>query len=454
MIDKLEEENPDIFKDKDRTFADLYVKSGLYLTEIVKRLYVGLADVIPDRNERLTHILENQIYGFAPSEIIYNIAKNYVFGGRAGIGSSHLVCRDLTELAKSGGKLEMKFDVVVGNPPYQEEAVGGSTSNDPVYNYFYDLAERVSQKYCLISPARFLSRAGYTQKNWNEKMLNDEHLKVVYYEQKSANVFKDTDIMGGVVVLYRDSEKTFGKIGTFTTFEELNTILIKVSTKTTGTMKTLITGRGVYHLTDAAFSEHPQIVDIQSKGHKNDVGTNAFRILEGLIYFIEKPSDGKEYIRILGLRNNERVYRYIRKDYINSPYGFEKYKVILPKSNGSGAIGEVLSTPLIGEPLIGEPLIGFTETFISIGAFDTEIEGQNCLKYIKSKFSRAMLGVLKVTQDNPRDKWAKVPLQDFTPQSDIDWTKPIPEIDKQLYAKYGLDEKEIAFIEEKVTAME
>ncbi|ANI96953.1 hypothetical protein A9F05_15430 (plasmid) [Lactiplantibacillus plantarum] len=79
MLDKLEEEEPNIFKDKNKTFVDLYVKSGLYLTEIIKRLYIGLEDQIPESNERLTHILEKQIYGFAPSNIIYSIAKNFVF---------------------------------------------------------------------------------------------------------------------------------------------------------------------------------------------------------------------------------------------------------------------------------------------------------------------------------------------------------------------------------------
>ncbi|HMV61141.1 MAG TPA: hypothetical protein PKC07_08040, partial [Agitococcus sp.] len=129
-------------------------------------------------------------------------------------------------------------------------------------------------------------------------------------------------------------------------------------------------------------------------------------------------------------------------------------KVIIPKANGSGAIGEVLSTPLIGEPLIGEPLIGFTETFISVGAFDNELEAQNCLKYIKSKFARTMLGVLKITQNNSKETWSKVPLQDFTPNSDIDWSKSIAQIDQQLYAKYGLNQEEIDFIESKVKAMD
>ena len=140
-----------------------------------------------------------------------------------------------------------------------------------------------------------------------------------------------------------------------------------------------------------------------------------------------------------------------------------KYKVLVPKSNGSGALGEVLSTPLIGEPLIGEPLIGepligepligYTRSFIGIGAFSNKNEAENLMKYVKSKFARTMLGVLKVTQDNNADKWRLVPLQNFTSNSDIDWSKSIPEIDQQLYKKYDLSQDEINFIETKVQAM-
>lgn len=348
----------------------------------------------------------------------------------------------------------MKFDVIVGNPPYQEESVGGSTSNDPIYNHFYDLAEKVSDKYCLISPARFLARAGSTPRQWDEKMLNDKHLKVVHFEQKSDVIFPSTDIMGGIVVLLRDKNKVFGEIGTFVAFKELNSILTKVSSRTSETIDSLITGRGVYRLTEQAIAEYPEIVDIQSKGHKYDVGTSAFKILGELLFFKDEPSDGKSYVRVLGILNNQRVYHYVRDDFINRPFGFDKYKVVLPNANGSGAIGEVSSTPLIGEPILGEPSMAFTETFLSIGAFDSKVEAENCHKYIRSKFARTMLGILKVTQHNPREKWVHVPLQDFTSASDIDWSKSIPEIDQQLYAKYGLTQKEIAFIEEKVKPME
>lgn len=127
----------------------------------------------------------------------------------------------------------------------------------------------------------------------------------------------------------------------------------------------------------------------------------------------------------------------------------DKYKVFVPKANGTGALGEVLSTPLVGEPLIGS-----TETFISIGAFNNRLEAENVMKYIKTKFTRTLLGILKITQDNTSEKWRLVPMQDFTDKSDIDWSKSVPEIDAQLYKKYDLSPDEISFIETKVQEME
>ena len=127
--------------------------------------------------------------------------------------------------------------------------------------------------------------------------------------------------------------------------------------------------------------------------------------------------------------------------------------MFVPAANGSGALGEVLSTPLIGQPLIGQPLIGHTEAFISIGSFSNRQEAEALLKYTKTKFARCMLGILKVTQHNPPAKWRYVPNQNYTSMSDIDWSQSISDIDKQLYAKYGLDKKEIDFIETHVKEM-
>ena len=444
MLDKLEEEEPNIFKDKNKTFVDLYVKSGLYLTEIIKRLYIGLEDQIPESNERLTHILEKQIYGFAPSNIIYSIAKNFVFSPFPNLDNSHLKQLDMIPYAKREKRLDMKFDVVVGNPPYQETANGKSTKDVPVYNYFYDLAERVSTKYILISPARFLFNAGSTDKKWNKKMLSNKHIKVVFYEQDAAKIFPNTDIKGGIAILYRNKDKDFGNIGLFTPFEELDSISNKVSKLTYRTLDEIISNRGQYRFSDLIYKEYPN--DMKKISDRR-IASNAFNNLPNL--FTEKEPHNKfNYVRILGRLDNQRIYRWFRRDYLQEPITFEKWKIILPKANGSGAIGEVLSTPLIGKPLIG-----FTETFISIGVFDNKLEAQNALKYVQSKFARTMLGILKITQDNPKDKWSKVPLQDFTQNSDIDWTKSISDIDQQLYKKYGLNQKEINFIENKVKSM-
>ena len=350
----------------------------------------------------------------------------------------------------SKGERQMKFDVVIGNPPYQEKAQGTSTKDMPIYHKFIDSAFEISEKACLITPARFLFNAGGTPKQWNREMLNNPNVRVVFYEQNSSKVFQNTDIKGGIAVTYFDKKKEFGAIETFTSFDELNSIMKKVHISPEDSLAEIVSNRGVYRYSDLIYKEEEKSMQAVSDRR---IASNAFEKLENLFYS-DYPKDGYEYIKIIGRFNNERTEKWFRKDYMNVPDNFGKYKIIVPKANGSGAIGEVLSTPLIGEPLIGEPLIGYTETFIGIGAFDNKDECISCMKYIKSKFARTMLGILKITQDNTKETWRKVPLQDFTVDSDIDWSQSIEDIDRQLYRKYGLSQEEIEFIESKVRAMD
>ncbi len=458
MVDLLEKENPEIFKNKKLKFIDLYAKSGLYLTELVKRLNVGLKAEIPDETERIRHILEHQIYAVAPSEIIYSIAKAYVYGTDKAVKfDSNLKQYDLVPSAQAGtvkedlvkiyGDENLKFDVVIGNPPYQES---GEARDEPIYHLFMSEAYKVADKVCFITPARFLFNAGQTPKSWNEQMLNDAHLRVEYFTQKSSKVFPNTNIKGGVAITYRDLNKDFGAIEVFTHFEELNSLVRKVTEKDFLPFSDLVYAQGIYRFSNKFFSNFPEADEMQGKGTKNKIVSKSFSNMD-FAFFDEKQNE--QDIKLLGLIGGKRKFRWIAKQYLATPGNFEKYKVFVPEANGSGAIGEVLSTPLIGEPLIGEPLIGHTDTFLSIGSFKTEFEAIALLNYVKTKFARAMLGILKITQHNSRATWAKVPLQDFTPNSDIDWTKSISEIDQQLYAKYGLSQDEIDFIEERVKVM-
>ena len=346
------------------------------------------------------------------------------------------------------GKKAMKFDFIIGNPPYQDETIGeNKTFAPPIYHLFLDGTYKISEHVELIHPARFLFNAGSTPKEWNKKMLDDPHLKVLYYEPNSSKVFVNTDIKGGIAITYHDATQEFGAIKHFVVFEELKSIANKVEKISAESLTSIIYASESYRFTEQMHKEHPEAEVLLSKGHKYDFKTSVLENLNNIVFFSQKPDDG-EYIQILGLVKAKRIYKWIKKQYVQAPNNLFAYKVFVPAANGSGALGEVLSTPLIGEPLIGH-----TQTFISIGCFQTKREAENLLKYIKSKFCRVMLGILKITQHNPGPKWQYVPLQDFTPNSDIDWSQSISEIDQQLYKKYGLDEQEIQFIESHVKEM-
>lgn len=348
-------------------------------------------------------------------------------------------------------KSSMKFDFVIGNPPYQDSR--DNTKDMPIYNEFLDEAYKISDKVEVITPARFLFNAGATPKVWNKKMLNDEYFKVLMYEPDSSKVFDNADIKGGVAIHYRDGTKNFGKIGSFVTYEELRSILCKVDY--THSMTEIGFSEANYHFLPIMYKEHPEIIDkkLISKGNESMIATNVLDSLDNIVFFSEKPDCNKKYIKVWGRKNNKRDFSYIEAKYVSSNTNLDKYKVFVPKSNGSGALGEVLSTPLVGEPLVGEPLVGATQTFISFGSFENEREAQSCLKYIKTKFARTMLGILKITQHNPVPIWKYVPMQDFSSTSDIDWTQSIADVDKQLYKKYGLSNEEIEFIETHVKEM-
>ena len=346
-------------------------------------------------------------------------------------------------------KKGMKFDYIIGNPPYQDETKGeNETYAPPVYHLFMDEAYKIANKVELIHPARFLFKAGSTPKDWNKKMLEDPHFKILYYEGISNKIFPNKDVKGGIVVSYHDNKKDFGAIGIFTPYAELNSILKKVrSSADFKSMETIAISRTAYRLTEKMHEDHPEAISQLSKGHRYDMSTNILELLPQ-IFFDRAPDDGHEYLKILGRLNNARVNKYIRKDYVDDVSDMDKFKLFIPEASGTGKFGETITKPVLAEPYEVS-----TETFMDIGGFDTNEEAQNALNYIIGKFARALLGVMKATQHITPKSFRYIPLQDFTSHSDIDWSKSIPEIDQQLYRKYGLDEKEISFIESHVKEM-
>ena len=452
---------------------EINAKTGLYPLFVAASLYYKEFMAMNDRTGGRFSILdEQQIWKRILRENIFIIAKTpmaKIIATRTLRGYhtdwpvnaeyvENIVEDTKLDVEKEAEKIErlfgyMKFDVVIGNPPYQQEGKGDNARAEPIYHDFMELSYKLSDLSTLITPGRFLFNAGQTPKAWNNKMLSDTHLKIVMYEQNSDKIFPRTDIKGGVVITLRDVTQEFEPIGVFTAFKELNEIIKKVEPSLKfGNFSNLVSSRGNFRFSDKFFKDFPDASSKLGKGSGNMIVSNAFEKLPSV--FVDDTSTSKGYLKLLGRLNGRRKYKYIKREYVLDNEYIDSYKVMIPEANGSGAIGEVLSTPLIGAPLIGAPLIGATDTFICVGPFKDNTEAENALKYVKSKFSRTMLGVKKATQHNPRNTWEFVPLQDFTSHSDIDWNKSIPEIDQQLYKKYNLTKEEIEFIETKVQAMD
>ena len=347
------------------------------------------------------------------------------------------------------GSTSMKFDYVIGNPPYQEEAPGTSTSDKPVYHTFMDAAYSVSDKVELITPARFLFDAGATPSVWNRKMLNDTHFKVLQYESDAKYFFSSIELPGGIAISYRDATRNFGAMKQFIQYNELNKIARKVKEKHEKTLNSIMYPQNKFNLSNL-YEDFPIL--------KTRIGSDGkdkrFRqiVMERFPeIFSEQKSD--DSLRTLGLIGRQREYRYISRRYVEYETWIDKYKVFVPFSNGaSGTLGKEPAR-LISKPALGLPGDGITQTFIGIGEFGTKTEADNLMKYILSKFARILLGILKVTQGNKPETWSYVPLQDFTAHSDIDWSKSVAEIDQQLYRKYDLTADEIEFIETHVKEM-
>jgi hypothetical protein len=460
----------------DARILEINSKSGLYPLYVAYSIFRNrVKEKYPDKEPNTLTVEQQQelwdktvaenVFVLCKTPMAKSITKRTLVGFRAANVNTHYfedMVRQITQRPekfiakikkgqsywKANKNNNMKFNAIVGNPPYNETTE--DTSDKPIYHHFYDISFRISDKVTFITPGRFLFNAGKTPKDWNEKILSDKHFKVIWYESRTSNIFPNIDIPGGVAVTFRDAKQTFKPIKTFTKFHELNLILNKV-----------IDHNGFVSISDFIFPQtkfnlpklfnvFPNYKDIiGSDGKERRLTTSIFSQLD---VFTEQISS-KDDCKIFGLINNKRVTRYINSRYLEASDNIASFKVLIPKSNGSGSIGEAIPTPLIGEPILCGKGMGYTQSFISIGNFDKEEEAKACLSFVKTKFARVMLGILKATQDNSKNVWQFVPVQDFTPNSDIDWSKPIPEIDQQLYKKYQLSAEEVAFIESMIKPM-
>ena len=449
-----------IFNEKSNVL-EINSKTGLYPLYMTYSFYREASkNIIKEeltfekKKEIWNKVLINNLYIICKTPMAREITKRTLLGYTNGGLNTH-VFNDLimqmkekqAQLVKKimspnfwgkGGK-EMKFNAVVGNPPYQQE-IDNSHRPIPLYHHFYEAAFKISDFVSLISPARFLFNAGLTPSEWNKKMLNDEHFKVVKYYKDSHEVFPSADIKGGVIISIRNSNFSYGAIKHFADNPILDSIINKVLNKSNKFLSSIVFGKSTYNLLPKIYEDYPEYKESLTKGNELIFDASIFSLMPSV--FKKEINNNENYLLVYGRKSNQRVAYYINACYVKDNDNLNSYKVILPGANGTGKLGEKL-----GVPFVGKPKELYTQTFMSIGCFSSADEATNLIKYLKTKFLRIMLGTLKVTQNTAKDTWGNVPLIDFENNSIVNWDETSLSLDGQLFKYFELNDEEIKFIE-------
>ena len=442
---------------------DINAKTGLYPLHAAMSLYYQYVqnndDNRFDAESVYRGILENNIYAIAKTPMAKTITERTLTGYKkykTNVAYIENFSNTLKSSIEEGKKQveeafeKVKFDVVIGNPPYQESDGGANASASPTYHYFVEVAKALTPQYIsLIMPSRWYS-GGKGLDSFRDKMLSDIHIRQILDFPNPEEVFPSTNIRGGVCVVNWDkswnSNKNLTRVITF----ENNVIKNDVQR----TIKFDDLDIFIRNSTSVEIIEKINKVTPLHEGRISDFasplkpyGFRGFFIRDERFHadasFLQNP------VKCYG----KGVVGFVERDEIKvKTEWIDKWKIFTARANN---IGTELNDDNFNT-IIGEPSTICTETYIVIGAdlnLD-EVSAQNLSKYLKTKFSRLLHGIAKSSHDAARTTYKFIPLQNFSNDSDIDWSQSIAEIDQQLYRKYKLSEEEIMFIEENVKEME
>ena len=475
MLDMLPQE---LFCNPDTTFLDPACKSGVFLREIAKRLLKGLESQIPDLQERIDHIFHKQLFGIAITELTSLLARRSVYCSKYP-NSEFSVCKfddaqgnirfKRIQHRWSGGKclycgaaqaqynrenklethayewihmvkpeeiFNMKFDVIISNPPYQLSDGGGNgASAKPIYQLFVQKAKKLNPKYMtMITPSRWFT-GGKGLDEFRDEMLHDKRLRVIHDYPEASDCFSGVQIKGGVSYFLWDRDNkgdcsvyshkgndVFGPIerpllekgcDTFIRYNEAVDILHKVMKIEAESMENLVSTRLPFGLPNTYKGNKTQTnsTDLKIYVSGND------REVRGTIAYVPKcmVTKGQEMI----------------------PW----HKVYIAKA-GSGS--DAFPHPILPKPFYGEPGTVCNESYLVIGPFKNKQECENVMSYIATKFFRFLVLQKKNSQNAAKGVYQLVPQQDFSKP----WT------DEELYSKYGITDAEIAFIDSMIRPMD
>ena len=475
ILDTLPQE---LFQSKETTFLDPVTKSGVFLREIAKRLNNGLKDQIPDKQERVNHIFTKQLYGIAITELTALLARRSAYCAKKA-NSKYSVCTafkseqgnikyDRLKHAWRNGKctycgasekeygrtddletyayqfihtekpkkiFNMKFDVIVGNPPYQLNDGGGTGSSAiPIYHKFIQQAKKLKPKYfTMIIPSRWFS-GGRGLDDFRNEMLQDKRLSELHDYVNASDCFPGVEIKGGVCYFLWEREYEGDceihnhegsqivssakrpllekDVTTFIRYNEAVSILRKVRSQNERAFSALIS------------ANDPFGFDVREKGSYKRVKPN-FKLKKFKdsvdFYYNGWQSKGKGHIAKEEIRKNH--------GWIND------YKILFPKAWGTGNS----STDWIN-PFLVDPKSCCTETYLVIGPIGNKKKAENILAYMETKFFHFLVSLIKNTQNAMKKVYDFVPLQDFSKIYR----------DEDLYHKYNFTQDEISFIENSI----
>ena len=452
----------------------LYVTYSLYrrrLEEYVKAECIDPATIsVQEEQVVWDDIVRDNMYVICNTPMAVGITRRTLFGFRnvdrkANIKNEQLITRAssdqeaLVKDIKSVGfwkgntsKQMIQFNAVVGNPPYQIMGGAGGTNDSPVYQEFCMLATQLSERYTsLITPSRWFSEGRENLLgDFRKHMLTCGHILKLLAFGESRSVFENVDIKGGIsYYLYDNQYKGLCDYTLLSSGIKLSSMIAL------DTFDVLIRNPKSYSIVKKVSAKREldkvSTVDtIVSADTPFGIPTNPGESVK-TPFNVYDESNGEHNTVLYYLKNGKRVTGYCkRSDIKKNAKDIDKYKVFLPKGYGAG---ETYPHQILGQPEFGCVNSVCSQTYV-YSAFDTEEESLNFGKYIKTKFLRALVFAVKITQHANDKCYRFVPLQNFTSTSDIDWSQSIADIDRQLYAKYSLSDEEIAFIEKMIKPME
>ena len=460
---------PEIWQDKNARFLDPFCKSGVFLREITKRLLMGLEKQIPDQQKRLNHILQNQVFGIAITELTALMSRRSVYCSK-NANSKYSICDSFPDeqgnirfktvkhswengrcvfcgasqegydrdkelethayqfihTEKPEEIFNMKFDVVVGNPPYQLSDGGAKASASPIYNLFVHQAKKLNPRFLtMIIPSRWFG-GGKGLNDFREEMLNDKRIRKIVDFEDANECFPGVDLAGGVCYFLwnRDSPGSCEVVNRHNTFEV-------VSTRALNEFKTFI--------------RHSEAVPIIRKVLANNEAKMSEQVSSRKPFGLpttERPA--KKGDIILRWQNGEGPFN--RKDVFVGAEIINKWKVITSYVgyDHAGNPGKDGRRRVLSRIDVLPPETICTETYLVIGAYQKKATATNLVSYMKTRFFRFLVAQFMYSHHITKESYSFVPLLDM----DDEWT------DAMLYKRYGITKEEVAFIESKIRPME